>query len=86
MNPVTDECPYKIVYKPRRCVKKMLHLLKKYLLDILKDLKCWFVERVTGEVVMTQDNLINEIVRVYDPINLINFFMDDLKKLQKFEI
>ena len=76
--------PYrKIVYKRVECVTQVP--LKKLPQDVLGNLKWWFVNVNTGEAEMT-DHDDNCIMKVYDPIHLVNLSEADLKKLSETQI
>ena len=53
--------------------------------DVLGNLKWWFVDGVTSEAVM-EDEDDNEILRVYDPLHLVNLSRNDLLKLHENHI
>ncbi|XP_076902849.1 uncharacterized protein LOC143557729 [Bidens hawaiensis] len=57
-------------YKPIRCLKEVpMKMMPK---NVLKNLKWWYVDCQTAEAVM-EDEDEQEILRVYDPMHLVNF-------------
>ena len=60
-------------------------LLKKLPQDVLGNLKWWFVNVNTGEAEMW-DHDDNVVMKVYDPIHLVNLSEADLKKLSETKI
>ena len=83
INPRTNRPYKKLVYKRVECVKQVP--LKKLPHDVLGNLKWWFVNVNTGEAEMT-DHDDNCIMKVYDPIHLVNLSEADLKKLSETQI
>ena len=73
----------KMIYKPVKCLKKVP--LKQMPQDILRNMKWWFVDGETSEAVM-EDQDDKEILRVYDPLHLVNLSRDDLLKLHANQI
>ena len=83
IDPRTNKPWMKMVYKPVKCLKQVP--LKKMPQNILANVKWWYVDKDTGEAVM-QDPDYNELLRVYDPLHLVNLSRDDLLKLNDIKI
>ena len=64
-----------------KCVKRVP--LKKWKQDILDDLDCWRIDYMTGEAFMLagREQQHKELLRMYDPLQLINLSRKDLRKL-----
>ncbi|MFS7972852.1 hypothetical protein Hanom_Chr09g00849711 [Helianthus anomalus] len=73
-----------MVYKPARCLRKIP--MWEFNLDSLKGIKCWCLDGKTGEAVITEKNVLEEIFRILDPMWLVNFKMEDLKKLRRHSL
>ncbi|MFS8033815.1 hypothetical protein Hanom_Chr17g01574041 [Helianthus anomalus] len=81
---VTGKCIYKIVYKPTRCLRKIP--MKEFDLNVLRGTKRWYVDGKTGEAVITRKNVLAEIVRILDPMWLVNMKIEDLKKMKRHSL
>ena len=70
-------------YKPILCLKEVpMKMMPK---DVLKNLKWWYVDCQTTEAVM-EDEDEQEILRVYDPMHLVNLSQADLQVLNDMKI
>ena len=83
IDPVTNRPSVRIVYQPIKCLKKVP--LKKMPQDILENVRWWYVDKDTGEAVM-QDQDYKELLRVYDPLHLVNLSRSDLLKLNELRL
>ena len=83
IDPRTNKPWMRMVYKPVKCLKKVP--LKKMPQDILSHVKWWYIDKDTGEAVM-QNQDYEELLRVYDPLHLVNLSKNDLLKLNKIKI
>ena len=62
-------------YKPVKSLKRIP--LRTFGFDITRNLKYWFLDSDTSEAVFVNDEK-KEILRMLDPLNLVNFSEDDL--------
>ena len=83
INPMTNKPWVVMEYDPILCESDVP--LRKWKLDILKTLTLWYFDSKTYEAVMI-DEKCNEIMRVYEPLHLINLSKDDLLSLNRKEI
>ncbi|KAI3668759.1 hypothetical protein L1987_88242 [Smallanthus sonchifolius] len=86
VHPVTKKPLKRLVYKPVRCETKIP--LSKLPQDILGDMWYWYVDPKTGEAVVMgkgksdSGNIVpKEVIRVFDEVCFINFFVNDLEVL-----
>ena len=70
-------------YKPVKSLKRIP--LRTFGFDIMRNLKYWFLDSDTSEAVFV-NNEKKEILRMLDPLNLVNFSEDDLLILQRIRI
>ena len=73
----------KMLYKPVKCLKKVP--LKRMPQDVLGNMKWWFVDSETSEAVI-EDEQDKVILRIYDPLHLVNLSRNDLLKLHENHI
>ncbi|HEY5235582.1 MAG TPA: hypothetical protein VIJ14_05350, partial [Rhabdochlamydiaceae bacterium] len=83
IDPLTKRPWVKLVYPPIDTLKKIP--LNTYPQDSLTNFKRWWYDGVTGEAVL-EDEIKGELVRVFDPISLINFSASDLRILHSNKI
>ena len=83
INPRTNRPYKKLVYKRVECMKQVP--LKKLPQNVLSNLKWWHVDVDTGEAEMV-DRDDKSILKVYDPIHLVNLSEADLKILSENNI
>ena len=83
IDPMTNRPSVRVVYQPVKCLTKVP--LKKMPQDVLETVKWWYVDKDTGEAVM-QDQDYKELLRVYDPLHLVNLSKGDLLKLNELSL
>ena len=83
IDPITNRPSVRVVYQPVKCLKKVP--LKKMPQDVLESIRWWYVDKDTGEAVM-QNEEYQELLRVYDPLHLVNLSKKDLFKLNELRL
>ena len=83
IDPRTNRPWMRMYYKPVKCLKTIP--LKKMPLDILDNLKWWYVDCETGEAVMEDSNE-KILLQIYDCLHLVNLSKNDLLKLHMNKI
>ncbi|MFS7952975.1 hypothetical protein Hanom_Chr07g00613241 [Helianthus anomalus] len=74
----------KMVYPPARCLCKIP--MRKFDLDKIRGIGYWYYDGKTGEAVITKKKMIEEILRILDPVWLINLKMEHLKVLRRLPL
>ncbi|MFS8006427.1 hypothetical protein Hanom_Chr14g01249051 [Helianthus anomalus] len=78
------EIQYKAVYRPALCLRAIL--LRSFDLDNMARIKFWYLDGRTGEAIITKQKVSEVIVKVLDPMWLVNFKLSDLKKLRRLPL
>ncbi|MFS7952994.1 hypothetical protein Hanom_Chr07g00613441 [Helianthus anomalus] len=74
----------KMVYPPARCLRKIP--MRKFDLDKIQGIGDWYYDGKTGEAVITRKKMTEKILRILDPVWLINLKMEHLKVLHRLSL
>ena len=83
IDPKTKKPVVTLKYEPTMFAKEVP--LKKFKKDLLDNMKGWYFDSKTYEAVMYDHNHY-EIMRIYEPLHLVNFCKKDLLKLNSVNI
>ncbi|KAJ0681756.1 hypothetical protein HanPI659440_Chr16g0639661 [Helianthus annuus] len=84
LNKFTGKDEWKVVYPPSSCLRKIP--MRMFDLDKFNKIGYWYLNGKTGEAVITEKNLTEEIAKILDPIWLANLREAHLKKLRRLPL
>ncbi|KAM0028940.1 hypothetical protein Hdeb2414_s0018g00520041 [Helianthus debilis subsp. tardiflorus] len=84
LNKFTGKEEWKVVYPPSSCLREIP--MRKFDLNKFDKIGYWYLNGKTGEAVITEKNVSEEIAKILDPIWLANLREAHLKKLRRLPL
>ncbi|KAJ0519762.1 hypothetical protein HanIR_Chr10g0451851 [Helianthus annuus] len=84
LNKFTGKEEWKVVYPPSSCLRKIP--MRTFDLNKFDKIGYWYLNGKTGEAVITEKNVAEEIAKILDPIWLANLREAHLKKLRRLPL
>ncbi|KAJ0586709.1 hypothetical protein HanIR_Chr04g0154851 [Helianthus annuus] len=84
LNKFTGKEEWKVVYPPSSCLREIP--MRKFDLNKFDKIGYWYLNGKTGEAVITETNVAEEIAKTLDPIWLANLREGHLKKLRRLPL